>query len=318
MNFDMKKLIKKILANPVILFNKIVIGLYLHIMKTKTDDIKKLSLSGDRILVLAPHQDDEMLGCGCFIQQALRQGNKVKCVFMTDGSKSPSDVDESTLIKTRKAEALKVAEKLKMELPEFLDMEDGALDNNDIEASNKIINIIKKFQPNIIMVPYFLDGHKDHCAVSGIFIKAMELMQLNARLFAYEINSPISVYGITHYVDCTNLMNCKREALKIYESQTMSFESILLMNKLNGILSGTKNGAELFRELNLISYEKAYEKYNKDNNIWKRFRQMYSIYFMVIAYFKGIGLKKEIAMFQNAGDEQMRREEDPGKGITFS
>ena len=128
MNFDMKKLIKKILANPVILFNKIVIGLYLHIMKTKTNDIKKLSLSGDRILVLAPHQDDEMLGCGCFIQQALRQGNKVKCVFMTDGSKSPSDVDESTLIKTRKAEALKVAEKLKMELPEFLDMEDGALD----------------------------------------------------------------------------------------------------------------------------------------------------------------------------------------------
>lgn len=274
-------------------------------MKKNVKGIERLQLSGDRILILAPHQDDEILGCGCFIQQALQRGSKVKCIFMTDGSKSSNgDIDEVTLAEIRKAEASKVAENLNMEVPEFIDREDGSLDHRDIEAANKILKIINEFQPNVILFPYFLDGHKDHSGVSGILIRAVNMMKNTdaIRFFAYEINSPITVYGITHYVDCTCFMEGKIDILKMYKSQTMSFESILLMNKLNGILTSTNGGAELFREIDIASYKKAYEKYNKDNNIWKRFRQMYSIYFMILAYFKGIGLKKEIAMFLEVRD----------------
>lgn len=295
----MRDFAKKVLAKPVIVFNKIVLGLYLYIMKRKVKKLKALYLTGDKILILAPHQDDEILGCGCFIQQALKKGNKVKSVFFTDGSKSSEDTERTILKRIRKAEALKVAENLGMEQPEFLDREDGALDHKDIEAAAKIAEIIKTFQPGLILVPYFLDGHKDHSAVSGILINALGLIEYKGRLFAYKINSPISVHGVTHYADCTNFLDNKEDILKIYESQSMSFESILLMDRLNGIVTEAEEGAELFRELNITVYKKAYKKYNKENNIWMSFRQMYSIYFMVAAYFKGIGLKKEIADFQN-------------------
>ncbi len=314
----MKELIKKLLAPPIIIINKIILGLYLYIVKGKADDLKRLGLSDEKILILSPHQDDEVLGCGCFIQKGIEQGNEIKCVFMTDGSKSSEDMDKETLIKKRKIEALKVADILKMGTPEFLDITDGELEHDDTMASYNLARIIAEFQPGVIILPYFLDGHKDHSGVSGIFIKAASLVEYKGKLFAYEINSPISVYGITHYADCTGYVDGKKEAVKIYESQTMSFESIFLMNKLNGILTGTKEGGELFREINLFSYTKAYERYNIDNDVWKRFRQMYSIYFMIAAYFKGLGLKKEAALFQNAGDKDLKREEDIQKGVTIN
>jgi len=300
----MREFVKRILAKPILFFDKLVIGFYLYMVKKKTAGIKELIFSKKKVLILAPHQDDEVLGCGCFIQQGIEEGNKIKCVFMTDGSMSTDSINKETLAKIRKIEALEVAKKLKMELPEFLNKGDGVLDSNDIDASKKIAEIIDKFKPDIIMFPYFMDGHSDHSATSGILINAMELIKNNARLFAYEINSPISVYGITHYVDCTSYMSRKSDILKTYKSQTMSFGTVLLMNKLNGILAGTDGGVELFREIDFDSYKKTYEKYNKDNKVWMRFRQMYSIYFMVIAYFKGLGLKKEGAKYQDFGMKQ--------------
>ncbi|NLN47579.1 MAG: PIG-L family deacetylase [Clostridiales bacterium] len=295
----MRGFLKEILAGPAKLFNKTVLSLYLITAKGRIKGLKPLQLPGGKALILAPHQDDEILGCGCFILKMIKEGGKVKTVFFTDGSKSTEEIEPETLKRIRKTEAQKVAKTLGMESPEFLDREDGELDHRDVGAAMKLIKIVKNFQPDLIMVPYFLDGHKDHSAVSGIFINALESINFKGRLFAYKTNSPISIHGVTHFIDCTDFMEYKKNALNLYESQSMSFESILLMDKLNGIIANAEEGAELFRELNLNAYKKAYRKYNKDNNIWKSFKQMYSIYFMVIAYFKGIKLKKEIADYQN-------------------
>ena len=305
----MRGFLKKILARPAKLFNKTVLGLYLLTVKGRIKGLEPLQLPGGKALILAPHQDDEILGCGCFIMKMIKKGGKVKTVFFTDGSKSTEEIEPETLKKMRKTEAQEVAKKLGMELPKFLNIEDGELDHRDKGAAIKIAEIIKEFKPDLIMVPYFLDGHKDHSAVSGIFINALELIEYKGRLFAYKINSPISVHGVTHYIDCTDFMEYKASALELYESQSMSFESILLMDRLNGIIADAEDGAELFRELNISAYGKAYKKYNKDNNIWKSFKQMYSIYFMVIAYFKGIKLKKEIADYQNIKSQESKEME---------
>lgn len=305
----MKGFLKRILERPVTLLNKIIIGSYLFSVKRKAKSFKPIWQPGGKALILAPHQDDEILGCGCFILKMIKEGGKVKTVFFTDGSKSSDEIDPEELKKIRKIEAKEVARILGMEPPEFLNIEDGKLDHKDKDVAIKTAEIIKKFKPDLIMVPYFLDGHKDHSAVSGILINALELIEYKGRLFAYRINSPISVHGITHYIDCTDFMEYKANALKLYESQAMSFESILLMDRLNGIIADAKEGAELFRELNFQAYKKAYKKYNKDNTIWKSFKQMYSIYFMTVAYFKGIRLKKEIANFQNIKSKQAKEME---------
>lgn len=313
----MKNIIKKLLAKPVKVINNMVLALYLHLVKGKAKGIKKIGFESKKLLILSPHQDDEILGCGCLIKKTLEAGGHAKCIYMTDGSKSLSDqLTPEAMIEMRKAEAIRLTEHLNMEEPIFLGCSDGSLEPDDKEAADKVAQAIEDYKPDAVLIPYFLDGHKDHTAVSGIYLASMKKLKNHKEFdtYCYEINSPISVHGITHYMDCSGYLKAKSDALDFYSSQTMSFESIFAMNRLNRILTGVEEGAELFRIVELESYEIAYNKYNKDNRISASFRQMYSIYFMIPAYFKGLRIKKEVAHFQNAGADPVRRIEDNEKG----
>ena len=224
------------------------------------------------------------------------------------------------LAELRKVEAMELAKSMGMDEPVFMDCPDGNVDYKDVETAKKIAAVIDSYKPEVILIPYFLDGHKDHTATSGIFIASTKMIKDHKQfeLYCYEINSPISVYGISHYMDCSGYLKSKEEALEFYSSQTMSFESIFEMNRLNRIIARTDEGAELFTKVELKSYEKAYKKYNKDNQVYSCFRQMYSIYFMIPAYFKGLKIKKEAAMFQNIGVASVGRKDNSGKGTAFN
>jgi len=316
----MREIIKRVAARPIRILNNAVLGSYLYLAKVKVKEIKAIDVSRKRILILSPHQDDEILGCGCLIKKALEEKGSVKCIYMTDGSQSLSDeLTPEALAELRKVEAIELAKNLGMEEPVFMDYPDGDLKVDD-EGAEKIAGIIEDYKPDIIFLPYFLDGHKDHTAVSGIFIASVELLKKHKKFdtYCYEVNSPISVHGITHYMDCSGYLKAKKGALEFYSSQTMSFESIFEMNKLNRIIVGTSEGAELFRYIDLESYKNAYNRYNKNNEIYSRFRQMYSIYFMIPAYFKGLSIKKEVALFQNSGADPVRRKDESGKGTALN
>ncbi|HHY78246.1 MAG TPA: PIG-L family deacetylase [Clostridiales bacterium] len=317
----MKALIKKITAGPIKIVNRIVLGIYLNLVKKKAEGIQEMNLKNKRLLVISPHQDDEILGCGCLIKKALEQNCTVKCIYISDGSQSLSYVlSPEALAELRKVEAKELAKSMGMDEPVFMDCPDCNVDYNDMETAKKIAEVIESYKPDVILIPYFLDGHKDHTATSGIFIAAAKMLKNHKQfeLYCYEINSPISVYGISHYVDCSGYFESKKEALKFYGSQIMSFESIFEMNKLNRIIAGTDEGAELFTKVDLDSYEMAYEKYNKNNQVYSCFRQMYSIYFMILAYFRGLTIKKEVAVFQNIGVASVGRKDSSGKGIALN
>jgi len=317
----MKSVIKKITARPVKIVNRIVLGIYLNLVKKKAEGIQDMNLKNKRLLILSPHQDDEILGCGCLIKKALEQNSTVKCIYISDGSQSLSHgLSPEALAELRKVEATELAKSMGMDEPLFMDCPDGNVDYNDMETAKKIADVIENYKPDVILIPYFLDGHKDHTATSGIFIAAAKMLENHKHfdIYCYEINSPISVYGISHYVDCSGYLDSKREALKFYGSQIMSFESIFEMNRLNRIIARTDEGAELFTKVDLDSYEMAYEKYNKNNQVYSCFRQMYSIYFMILAYFKGLTLKKEAAAFLNIGIASVRRKDSSGKGIALN
>lgn len=304
----MKKLLKILLAKPVKFINRMVLGLYLRLVKGKARSISKLDLKEKRILVFAPHQDDEVLGCGCMIKQALEQKGHVKCIYMTDGSQSLSEeLTPQELVELRKVEALRLAGSWGMEEPIFIGCPDGQLIHDDEGVARRIADVIERYRPDAVFIPYFLDGHRDHTAVSGIYLASVKQLEhpKEFETYCYEINSPISVYGLTHYIDCTGYLRAKKEALDFYSSQTMSFESIFEMNHLNRIITDTEEGAELFRKVELETYETVYNRYNKHNEVSSCFKQMYSIYFMIPAYFKGLGMKKEAAMLQNSGLTQL-------------
>src|SRR4249920_3854166 len=68
---------------------------------------------GSRILVLAPHMDDEVIGCGGTLVRHIRNGAEVTIVFMTNGrygskkaQENKVDHKEADLVQTRKSEAM--------------------------------------------------------------------------------------------------------------------------------------------------------------------------------------------------------------------
>lgn len=313
----MKKVLKILLFKPVKYINKLVLSVYLYILKNKVKNIKPLDIANKKVLIFSPHQDDELLGCGCTIKKALQLKAQVKCIYITDGSQSLSnDLTIEEMIEVRKAEAMRLTEHLGMDEPVFLGCPDSFLEPDDENAINNIAKVIENYKPDVIFIPYFLDGHKDHTAVSSLYLASLELIDSCKELetYCYEINSPISVYGITHYIDCTGCLDSKKDAMKFYESQTMSFESIFLMNQLNRILTGVKEGAELFKKIDLNAYKHAYNTYNNDNKISYCFGRIYSIYFMIPAYFKGMKLKKEIAFYMNSARESFNIKELRNEG----
>lgn len=299
----MKRVLKILLFKPAKLFNKLVLSIYLFIVKDNAKSVKPLNLAGKRLLILAPHQDDEILGCGCLINKALHEDTQIKCIYITDGSQSINDkLTTKEMADIRKEEALRLTEHFGLEEPVFIGCPDSSLEPDNEDAIRNITEVLENYKPDAVFIPYFLDGHKDHTAVSGLYLASLELIDDNREFetYCYEINSPISVYGITHYIDCTGHLDAKKKALKFYESQTMSFESIILMNKFNRILIGVvKEGAELFKKIDINAYKNIYNTYNKDNKISFYFGRIYSIYFMIPAYFKGMKLKKEIALYQS-------------------
>ena len=62
--------------------------------------------NNSKILIVAAHPDDEVIGCGGLIARNVRLGNSVDVVFMTDGVSSRNNLENEYLIEKRKKNAL--------------------------------------------------------------------------------------------------------------------------------------------------------------------------------------------------------------------
>ncbi len=133
-------------------------------------------LAGRRPLILAPHPDDESLGCGGLIQAACAIGLAPIVAILTDGTKSHPD---SRIFPARRLRALREAETLRavklLGLPEtnvlFLRYEDTKLprsgDGLD-RAVNRVRHLARDKKCPLLIAPWACDPHCDHEAAAAI------------------------------------------------------------------------------------------------------------------------------------------------------
>ena len=94
---------------------------------------------GSRIVVLAPHPDDDVLGCGGTLAKQVVTGASVSVVYLTDGRKGdPTFASEDDLVKERQREAVAAAAVLGIEDVAFL----GARDQ-ELRASAPIVSALR-------------------------------------------------------------------------------------------------------------------------------------------------------------------------------
>jgi LmbE family N-acetylglucosaminyl deacetylase len=159
--------------------------------------LKEISfLDKKRILVFAPHPDDETFGCGGTIAKRISEGYEVLIVVMTDGRHAflhvlgiDFDPSPEKLKELRKEEVKRAARILGV--PEdnliFLDFIDGTLKNNKENAEEKVAKIMSENRPVEVYLPHQNDGHPDHRAAYWIVRNSMRKMGISTLTYQYSI-----------------------------------------------------------------------------------------------------------------------------------
>jgi bacillithiol biosynthesis deacetylase BshB1 len=108
------------------------------------------------ILAFGVHPDDVELGCSGTLLSAIAEGKKVGIIDLTQGELGTRGTAE-----TRKTEAANAAKVLGIDVRENLEMADGFF-QNDEEHQRKVISIIRKYKPEIVLANAPEDRHPDH------------------------------------------------------------------------------------------------------------------------------------------------------------
>lgn len=121
-------------------------------------------------LVVAPHPDDETLGCGATIARARDMGITVHVAVVTDGRGHPPDFPHpESLVAIRRAETLRACGILGVpeSCVEFLGFIDGGAESHVEAIRARLLSIIAAIDPDRIFVPSGIDNHADHRAVAA-------------------------------------------------------------------------------------------------------------------------------------------------------
>jgi LmbE family N-acetylglucosaminyl deacetylase len=170
----------------------------------------------ERVVVLAPHMDDEVLGCGGTLARHVRAGARVTVVFMTDGRYGGRvDNASQTLAQVRKLEAKQAGDILGVHTLHFLDAEDSWL-GTDRVIVERLRDILLTEDPSIVYLPFFLDGHVDHRAANEVMLSAVRGTTLNFECRGYEVTTPLVANRLVRIDDTVAV---KKLALGCYHSQ---------------------------------------------------------------------------------------------------
>ena len=194
------------------------------------------------VLVLAPHADDESLGCGGAIVLHHRQGDRVKVVFATDGAAGDPlghyrDCDYREL---RRAEARRAASILGIDELTFWDYPDGKLAEAH-DLSERVRALLTTDRPDIVYRPSTLEIHPDHRALGVGVEEALRQYRPTCGDFCYEIWATVQP---THALDITGVWDLKRRAVEQYESQLRYNDLIYMGAGLNAYRTLYKPSAQ--------------------------------------------------------------------------
>ena len=218
-----------------------------------------------RVLVIAPHPDDETLGCGGTLLRHKEKGDEIFWLIITD--MKPEDGWKKELINERKKEIVKISKFYKFSNYLNLSLPSTKIDcipNGEIVR--KISNFYSKIEPQILYVPFAFDVHTDHQIISKAIQSTLKWFRhpyIN-QVFMYETLSETDFNYSTQenfkpntYVDISKYIERKVEAMNIYKSEINDFPFPRSVKAINALaqLRGSQSGFEYAE-----SFVKIFEK----------------------------------------------------------
>lgn len=184
-------------------------------------------------LIVAPHPDDETLGCGGAIALLRSLNCNVQVLVISNGTlshprsrKYPAD----RLLALRETETLSALKLLGVEANAvtFCRMQDGSISTQYQSAVASCRGYITEVAPQIIFLPWRYDPHADHRATWKLIKAALHDLHLSPRLIEYPIwdwdseqrgSLPASLEVTTWRLDISTVVEVKQQAIAVYRSQ---------------------------------------------------------------------------------------------------
>ena len=213
------------------------------------------------ILVVAPHADDEIIGCGATIAKLVKEGNNVYVIIATNAHKGAPELYNADDIEKVRREALLAHKYLGIKDTFFMDFPAPALNAfPEYKISNSVSEIINKIQPEILYIPFPSDLHQDHKAIyRASLVAARPQGEYSVKeIYCYETLSETewgpyqeNAFAPNVFIDVTDVFEHKIEAMSFFKSQlkkfphTRSLETFEALAKYRGASIGVER-AESF------------------------------------------------------------------------
>ena len=193
------------------------------------------------ILVIAPHPDDETIGCGGALCLHAAKGDRVVVVFLTSGELGLKELAPAKAWQVRESEAQAAAKHLGITRLEFLRLPDWMVTEQIQKGARLFSPILRREAPRLIYLPHLGEWHPDHQAAAPLLRAAIQRSRIaQPALRAYEIWTPLQEYD--HTEDVSRVMARKLRALCAYRSQLAEFDyerAIRGLNQYRGALAGS-------------------------------------------------------------------------------
>jgi len=184
-----------------------------------------------KILIVAPHPDDEVFGCGGIIKKFSEEGSEINVLIVSRGSSKY--YSEERVINVRK-EAKEAHNILGVKETIFLDFPAPELDTISIsEIAREIAKVIYELKAEILFLPHRGDIHHDHTAVFNAGIVAARPVGLYSvkEIICYETLSETEwappfgddAFIPNLFIDISEQIDTKLKAIKCFKSQVRDF-----------------------------------------------------------------------------------------------
>ena len=204
-----------------------------------------------KIMVIAAHPDDEVLGMGGTIKK-LSNTNQINLCVVSEGASA--QYEDRKMIQVRKESCKKSSKILGINQIDFLNFPDMRLDTiPHLEINQSLEKIITKLKPEIVFTTPKNDLNKDHQIVfESTLVATRPFLSDVKEILAYELPGlKKTAFNPNRYVEISKEISYKLKAFKMYKSEIeefphpRSFKAIENLSIQRGIESGLKN-AEAF------------------------------------------------------------------------
>jgi LmbE family N-acetylglucosaminyl deacetylase len=201
------------------------------------------------VLVIAPHPDDESIGCGGTLCLHSVREDCVTVVFLTSGELGLKNLpcEEARRIREREAEA--AADVLGVARLEFLRLPDWYVGDQVPEAAAALRKVLQREAPQRVYLPHEAEWHPDHRASMPVVREALRGSTIpSPSLLTYEVWTPLAEYDDGQ--DITPVMRRKLQAVRCHRSQVAQLRydrGVRGLNQFRGAIAWGCRFAEVFQ-----------------------------------------------------------------------